>query len=88
MSQRKRKIRKISPSDDELENEILTMMKSNQTDSPASATGIYAIYNRLREEKKDWILSPMRISVIAENMVKENSLKKISEDDRRYFRPK
>jgi hypothetical protein len=88
MGQRKRRIRKISPSDDELEDEILKMMKSNETDSPASALGIYAIYNRLRGEKKDWMLSPMRISVIVENMVKEDSLKKTSEDDRKYFRPK
>jgi len=88
MSQRKRKIRKISPSDDELENEILAVLESNETDSAASAMGIYAVYNRLRVDKKDWMLSPMRISVIVENMVKKNSLAKISEDDRRYFKPK
>lgn len=88
MSQRKRKNRKISPSDDELENEILVVLESNGADSAASAMGIYAIHNRLRGDKKDWMLSPMRISVIVENMVKKNSLSKISEDDRRYFKPK
>jgi hypothetical protein len=88
MSQRKRKIRKISPSDDELENEILAVLESNGADSAASAMGIYAIYNRLRGDKKDWMLSPMRVSTAFDAMVKKCVISKISDDDRRYFKPK
>jgi hypothetical protein len=85
MSHRRKKTRKISPSDDELVSEISAVLESNGADSAASALGIYAIYTRLRADKKDWMLSPMRISVIIENLVNKNLLTKISEDDRRYF---
>jgi hypothetical protein len=88
MTRRKTKTRKISPSDEELENEISAMLDSEGADSAASAIGLYASYNRLKESKKDWMLSPMRISTRYEAMIKDGIICKISDDDRRYFKPK
>jgi hypothetical protein len=85
MSQRKTKTRKISPSDEELEREILAMLKSQDSVSPATAIGLYASYSRLKERKRDWMLSPMRISTRYEAMIKKRVISKISDDDRRYF---
>lgn len=85
MSQRKTKTRKISPSDEELEKEILAMVKSQEALSPATAIGLYASYSRLKERKRDWMLSPMRISTRYEAMIKKRVISKISDDDRRYF---
>lgn len=86
MTRRKTKTRKISPSDEELENEILAMLESEGADSVASSIGLYASYDRLKEIKKDWMLSPMRISTRYEAMIKKGSVSKISDDDRRYFK--
>lgn len=82
----KKKIRKISPSDEELEDEILAVLESEKIDSTTSPMGVYAIYNRLRASKKDWMLSPMRINASADTMVKKDILCKVSDDDRRYFK--
>jgi hypothetical protein len=86
MSQRKRKTRKISPSDEELADEISTELESCEANSVASARGPYAIYNLLRQNKTDWMFSPMRISRIAEDMSAKGTITKISNDDPRYFK--
>lgn len=87
MSRKKKsKPRKISPSDEELEDEILAMLESEGADSAASAIGLYASYNRLKECKKDWMLSPIRISTRYEALIKKDLVRKISDDDRRYFK--
>jgi hypothetical protein len=85
MSQRKTKTRKISPSDEELEKEMLAMLKSQEAVSAATAIGLYASFSRLKERNKDWMLSPMRISTRYEAMIKKRLISKISDDDRRYF---
>lgn len=87
MSQRKTKTRKISPSDEELEKEILAMLKSQEAVSAAMAIGLYASFSRLKERKRDWMLSPMRISTRYEAMIKKRLISKISDEDRRYFAP-
>jgi hypothetical protein len=85
----KSKMRKISPSDEELENEILAVIESEEVSSTASPLGVYAIYNRLKAAKKDWMLSPIRINSSADAMAKKGILCKVSDEDRRYFkRPK
>ena len=85
MSQRKTKTRKISPSDEELEKEILAMLKSQEAVSAATAIGPYASFSRLKERNRDWMLSPMRISTRYDAMIKKHLIGKISDDDRRYF---
>ena len=82
----KTKNRKISPSDQELSDEILVVIESEEVNSTASPMGIYAMYNRLKINKKDWMLSPMRISVAADAMIKNDVLCRVSDDDRRYFK--
>ena len=64
------------------------MLESEGADSAASAIGLYASYNRLKENKKDWMLSPIRISTRYEALIKRGVVSKISDDDRRYFKPK
>ncbi|MGA2523281.1 MAG: hypothetical protein ABSF65_03905 [Candidatus Bathyarchaeia archaeon] len=81
----KTKSRKICPSDQELADEILVVVKSEEVNSTASPIGIYAIYNRLKINKKDWMLSPMRVSSVADAMIKKGVLCRVSDDDRRYF---
>ena len=81
----KRKSRKISPSDQELADEILVVIASEEVNS-ASPMGIYAMYNRLKASKKDWMLSPMRISGVLDFMTKKGTLCRVSDDDRRYFK--
>jgi len=87
MTRKKSQPRKISPSDEELENEILAMLESEGADSAASAIGLYASYYRLKESKRDWMLSPIRISTRYEALIKRGIVSKISDDDRRYFKP-
>jgi hypothetical protein len=70
----KTKNRKISPSDQELSDEILVVIESEEVNSTASPMGIYAMYNRLKINKKDWMLSPMRISAAADAMIKNDVL--------------
>ncbi|MGD0643586.1 MAG: hypothetical protein ABSA75_01625 [Candidatus Bathyarchaeia archaeon] len=82
----KTKSRKISPSDQELADEILVLIESEEVNSSASPIGVYAIYNRLKANKKDWMLSPMRISAAADGMIKKGILCRVSDDDRRYFK--
>ncbi|MGA3058874.1 MAG: hypothetical protein ABSD92_00740 [Candidatus Bathyarchaeia archaeon] len=82
----KTKNRKISPSDQELSDEILVVIESEEVNSTASPMGIYAMYNRLKINKKDWMLSPMRISAAADAMIKNDVLCRVSDDDRRYFK--
>jgi hypothetical protein len=81
----KTKNRKISPSDQELADEILVAIESEEVNSTAPM-GIYAMYNRLKTNKKDWMLSPMRISAAADSMIKKGVLCRVSDDDRRYFK--
>lgn len=87
MSQRKNKTRRISPSDEELANEISMELKSCEATSAASAKGYYAIYNLLRKNKPDWMHSPMTIARILDDMASKDTITKISKDDRRYFIP-
>jgi len=87
MSQKKGKTRKIKPSDEELADQISAELESNGADSAASAKGPYAIYDLIKKDKTDWILSPMRVNLIAENMCLKGTITKISADDRRYFQP-
>jgi hypothetical protein len=82
----KTKNRKISPSDQELADELLVVIESEDVNSTASPMGIYAIYNRLKINKKDWMLSPMRVNAAADAMTKNGTLCRISDDDRRYFK--
>jgi Asp-tRNA(Asn)/Glu-tRNA(Gln) amidotransferase C subunit len=82
----KTRSRKISPSDQELADEILVVIDSEEVNSNASPMGVYAMYNRLKINKKDWMLSPMRINAAADAMTKSGILCRVSDDDRRYFK--
>ena len=88
MPRQRTRARKISPSDEELEKEILAILQSEEADSTASAIGLYASYNRIKESKKDWMLSPIRLSTRYEAMVRNGRVRKISDDDPRYFKPR
>jgi hypothetical protein len=85
MSPKKNKGRKICPSDDELDNEISDLLAVEEINSIAKPMGVYAIFNRLKAAKNDWMLSPVRVTRRLEAMVKNGILFKVSEDDCRYF---
>jgi hypothetical protein len=85
MSPKKSKMRKISPSDDELESEIAGIFAAEEVDSIAKPIGVYTIFNRIKTEKTDWMLSPMRVTRRLEAMVKNGTLLKVTEDDCKYF---
>jgi hypothetical protein len=85
MPPKKSKMRKISPSDDELEVEIKNILSSEEVNSIAKPMGVYGVFNRLKASKNDWMLSPVRVTRRVESMVKNGILFKVSDEDCRYF---
>jgi len=74
----------VKPSDEQFESEIVRILRSNGATSAESGMGVYAVYTRIKEARKTWMLAPMRVKASLDELTKKGNVEE-SIRSRKYY---